>query len=89
MSSIITKSAKNAAFGAKTGQKSKIARIFVLLIFAITEYWHNGKNKTRLVSAQFKKTDASKLGRCGEIRLMRRNTDDKKKVIYLDKLSLN
>ena len=30
------KISKNAVFGAKTGQKSKIARIFILLIFAIT-----------------------------------------------------
>ena len=67
MPSIITKSAKNAVFGAKTGQKSKIARIFVLLVFAITLYWHIEKNNTGLVSGQLKKTDASKLGRCGFI----------------------
>ena len=46
------------------GQKSKIARIFVLLVFAITLYWHIEKNNTGLVSGQLKKTDASILGRC-------------------------
>ena len=35
MCSIITKSAKKAVFGEKPGQKKKIARFFVLLIFPI------------------------------------------------------
>ena len=48
----------------RIGQKSKTARIFVLLIFAITFYWHTYENNIGLGSAQLKKTDTSILGRC-------------------------